>query len=341
MCAQLTREVKIAVWTRFDMHGLEVAPSLAGAEHRFEFRGRTVSFRLPKRPKVKDWQKKNASITCSSYRVRSTRKVPVRYSIHGIDALLRTRKKRSIRQDAFERVDVSLFSRRQRTSLDKICASQFQILTDAFDYWLEVLRWKSGLRMIGQYRVNRQRSAWGPYLADSDTGRLFYASTRLISVGRPATLSVRHWKLAEKALLALRNVPVWQQYLSEAEQKLQTGDSRGAVLDAAIAVETSVRQLIATAVLRVPNASAEGLLNALPISRILDKWTQLGFSSRRWREQDLQKDLKSLFEMRNAIMHRGKRVDPEADLLYRALSAANYFVGVGEEYMDRADSGRA
>jgi hypothetical protein len=136
-------------------------------------------------------------------------------------------------------------------------------------------------------------------------------------------------------LLAEQDIPVWQQYLAEAKQKVRAEDLRGVVLDTAIAVETLVRQLLSSAILRKSTSTAEALINTIPISRLLDKWYQLGFDSKQWREIDALKDLKSLFEIRNWVMHRGYKPGPDADRVYAGLSAAEAFIHVGEKWLQR------
>lgn len=335
MAALKSSRVKLAVWTRFEVHNLEVEPGLAARQHEFEFRGKRIIIRLPKRPKTKDWHSRHAPITCWAHRVRGGRRVPVRYSIHEVEALLDTGRHRLVRDDAFARVDVSLFPQGQRIALDKICEPHFEMLNDAFEHWLAVLRWTSGFHTLGAPTPDQRKSKWGAYLADAETRRRFYAPAHLFTVRRAPLLTRRHWTQAQKALLAEQDIPVWQQYLAEAKQKVRAEDLRGVVLDTAIAVETLVRQLLSSAILRKSTSTAETLINTIPIARLLDKWYQLGFDSKQWREIDALKDLKSLFEIRNWVMHRGYKPGTDADRVYAGLSAAEAFIHVGEKWLQR------
>lgn len=133
--------------------------------------------------------------------------MPLRYSIHEVEALLDTGRHRLVRDDAFARVDIALFPQGQRIVLDKICEPHFEMLNDAFEHWLAVLRWTSGLHTLGVPTPDQRKSKWGAYLADAETGRRFYAPAHLFTVRRAPLLIRRHWVQAQKALLAEQDIP--------------------------------------------------------------------------------------------------------------------------------------
>jgi hypothetical protein len=300
------KRVAVGVWKRFETYHFGIAPSLAGASHKFQYRGLEVEVRLPRKPKQRDWRNEESPITCSEYMERNSRRVPLIYSVHCVDTYLATRKIRRIREDAIGAVKVSLFTKRERERLDRMAYDCSQILEEAFQYWVDVLRWKSGIPTLCHYAYNRQRSAWGTYLIDGDDRKRFYAPPHVIRVVTTTPVSRRAWSATQRAIARNAIVPLWHTSLAEASQRLQLGDTRGFVIELAIASETVVRRLMLRFLSSPTNSAVQSMVNHVQISRILDDWYRLGFNSANWHRLKAEKALvRRVMELRNAIMHRG------------------------------------
>ncbi len=76
--------IKIAARKQYNTTNLEIASSLAGAFHSFEFNGQCARISLPKRPKQQNWKKSHTPINCWGYSQKGNRKNPLSYAINQI-----------------------------------------------------------------------------------------------------------------------------------------------------------------------------------------------------------------------------------------------------------------
>jgi hypothetical protein len=331
------QETSIGVWIRFDTYDLEIVPSLAGAIHRFDYGGSPVEIRLPKRPMRKDWKKDDAPITANGWRVRNGRDIPLSFGIHEVDAYLSTGLTRRIRVDAIGRVNVGLFSKRERKGLDRITKSGATVLEAAFQYWVDVLRWKSGNATLCQVRSQRQKTSRGAYLVDDMTKASIYRPAMNFVIPARKPITARDWRFTGQALSEKSAVPIWQLFIAEAGQKARLGDNRSAILDLAIASETLIRQLAILSSLKPrTNRAAEKLFSQAPISRVLDEWAGLGFGSADWQRLETErKAVKQVLDKRNAIMHRGEEPGFGPAGIGQFISHVKRFLNFGEQEMNR------
>ena len=143
--------VAVGLRKRIDTTFFEIVPSLAGAHHTFEFRGKRIEIQLPSRPRFKDWSAHDASIGCNSYSVRGKRQLPAKFIVRNIEAFISSGVSRSVRSDALGTVNHTLYSKRERASLDRQVQKLEALLEAAFNYWLDILRWKSANARLCQY----------------------------------------------------------------------------------------------------------------------------------------------------------------------------------------------
>ncbi len=282
-------KVDISGWTRFESFNFSIAPSLAGAEHKFL------------------WRDQTARITCSGWRERNGRKVPLYFQIHQIDVIVETKRTAQISTTALERVDASMFNKRDSERLDRLAAEAVVILETGFDYWISILRWKAGLPTICQFTNARQRRKWGIYLMDTKSEARFYSSVHIFDMGGVKAVDARLWRAVARAIGAGQSVPVWRQHYDEAYQKLGIGDVRGFVLDLAIAIETITRRLMSQVLKDGATPGLKRLLGSIALGRIIEDWTKIGFDSKDWNNSKQSRDeVKKVIELRNTIMHRGE-----------------------------------
>jgi hypothetical protein len=326
------KNVDVGVWKRYKSYDLEIAPSLAGACHTFEFDGYNVRLDLPGRPSPKNWNKHDSRITCWGYRIRNGRKIPRSFSVSDVDLRLDCNISRFIQADAIGIVDVSKFSSRESKSLNRVVDKYDSILDDAYLHWLAVVRWASGLRKIGHQLAKADLSQWTARLFDKQTDGQFYAAPYRIEVTREIALTKRHWNKIQDLLDRQVEVPIWQTYLAEATHQYELGDYRRVLLDLAISCETVVRKLTTGLLARPENVTYKKIVDRVNISSILGKWSKLGFDDKLW--LDLSGELKlvnRIFELRNAVIHRGEEPTITAHECYRLIMAASIFVKQSEK----------
>jgi hypothetical protein len=214
---------------------------------------------------------------------------------------------KGIREDALNVVNTARFTKKERQQLDRLLDKFESILEDAFEYWIDVLRWTSGIHTLCQFRYNRQKSAWGTYLLDLKGRRRFYTSAHRITVELRKPVTKRAWNLAQDDLSVNVAVPIWHLYVVEANQKLRLNDIRGFIIDLAIAIETVIRRVIRNFVTKNATVTFEKMIDMIQIGRIVDDWKKLGFKSSKWQALREEKAIvKQIIELRNGVMHRGE-----------------------------------
>lgn len=324
------KQVAVAVWTRYEAYDLNVAPSLAGAVHHFSMQGRPVTFQLPKRPHQSDWSRDDAPISCRSWfgdRAGNGRIRPHHFCIREIECLLDTGKKRLVPERSIGVVRSEYFSSIERKQLLRLTDTHSDIMNNAFLYWVDVLRWKSGISTICQPQVNREPNLTKHYLVDAYTGKRFFSDVTVINVMLERVVSRRHWKEAQKVLDLGQSVPLWHICIAEAGQQLQLGDQRRFILDLAIASETAMRHLTSKFIKEPINFEFQEIVNNVPSSRIFDKFGKLGFNSLRWKslKGDIN-NIKKVMTYRNHIMHRGWREEVPGKECRELLNSVNKFI---------------
>lgn len=324
------KQVAVAVWARYDVYDLNVAPSLAGAAHHFSMQGYPVTFQLPKRPRQRDWHRHHAPISCHSWvgdRAGSGRIRPRYFCIREIECLLDTGKTRLVPERAIGVVRPNYFSSMEQKRLFQLTENYSNIINKAFVYWVDVLRWKSGISTICRPEVVSYPYPANHYLVDACTGERFFSGITVLHATRERVVSKRHWKEAQKVLDLGQAVPLWHICIAEAGQQLQLGDQRRFILDLAIASETAMRHLTSKFIKEPINFEFQELVNSVSSSRIFDKFWKLGFNSLRWKslKGDIN-NIKKVMTYRNHIMHRGWREEVPYKECRELLNSVDKFI---------------
>ena len=212
-----------------------------------------------------------------------------------------------IKEKSLERVNTSLFSKKERESLDIITQKYTNIADSAFEYWINILRWKSGIYDLCQTKQNRQKSRWGTYLFDLDTGKNFFTPGGWMLAERKEIITKKVWVLTQKALLEKVDVPIWHLYIAVVYQKLDLDDIRGFIIDLAIVIETIIRRVVRKFVAKEAPVTFEKMVDMIQTGRIVDDWQRLGFTNAKWKALRNEKAIvKRVIELRNGVMHRGE-----------------------------------
>ncbi len=330
------KSVPVGIWKRFETYGLQIVPSLAGMVHEFDHHGCRVKIQLPGRPRQSDWDKESSKIRCLHYRQRNGKKYPASYLVNSVDMTIETGKFQKIPQNAIGSVNHSLFNSPQLKSLDNFTERYEVIVDSAFERWLDVLRWKTGIHTICPYHENRQKSLWGPYLFDVSSNQNFYRPPFRITVTLLKSVSKKNWSQVQGALVDNIDVPIWHIYMSEAHQKREIKDIRGFILNLAISIETMVRSLVNTYIVESAAPTFKNAVGRINISVMLDKWSKINSKNKRWK--DLKKEIalvKRVFKERNDIVHRGVRPILTEKEVNEIAQAVLVFLNTGEKQVHK------
>lgn len=324
--------VSINIWKRFQTYHLEIAPSLASATHDFLYHNFPIQITLPSRPGQKNWRNEDSPITCHGYKQRSSKKIPIAYEVHQIDAKIETGKQRKIKTEALGVVNCSLFSPRETKSLDKFTYKYEALLDSAFEHWINVMRWCTGKQTLCQLSHIRQDTHWGTYLIDSQSSKRFYCPPHSFVVQLTQPVKKTEWSMAQRMLTAGKDVPIWQIYHAEAYERLSIGDVRGYIISLAISLETIIRHITRNFLKEPINEKYRSLVNTIPISRIIHEWYKLGFDSATWKNlKEERKEIIKIFELRNGIMHRGENPNISKSKRIKMGNAVKVFLAQGEK----------
>jgi len=257
--------------------------------------------------------------------------VPLAYDVHQIDVFVALSGAARVPKKSLGTVKNDLFQKRERKRFDKLVQRADAVAEKALEYWLRLLRWRTGNWMIGQRQVSGLESGWATYLADAASEMRFYSGPVDFSVGGRRPISKRVWNSAQESLSAQAEPPVWYQFLFDGEPRLGVDDLHGSVLSLAIACESLLRALFSKHVGAPRDAEFLRLINLVPVMRLLERWRQLGFRSKAWERSMDRKAIKSLFECRNRIMHRGSTQELTRAECERYARAARPFVLHGDQ----------
>jgi len=331
------KTVSVGIWKRFQTYDLQIAPSLTGMAHEFDHHGCRVKIKLPGKPRQSDWRNDSSEIQCFQYRQRNGRKYPLSYLVNSVDLKIETGETRNIPKNSIGTVDHRLFGSRQIKSLDNFTKRYETIVDSAFERWLDVLRWKTGIHTICPYQENLQKSHGRAYLIDLSTNRYFYRPPYRLTVTMLATVSRKDWRLVQVFLEDNIDVPIWHLYISEANQKRDAEDIRGFILNIAISIETMVKTLINTYIVESASPAFESAVGRINIGPILDKWVKINHNNKRW--QSLKEEVglvKLAIKERNGIMHRGARASISINKAKEIANAVSIFIEAGEDQIRKS-----
>jgi hypothetical protein len=297
-------DVPVNVFLRFSLERFCITPDLISAKHEFVFEGRPVTLSLPGLDKdtVPPEQRR---IECHKW--KSVGNIPLEYNVNSLDIEMELgdtirvpEPVRHLHPNQFE-----LFKPHEQKNLDQTVAEAGTIVRRAFEYWLRMLRWKSGIGYIGEPSIRYAGAhEGGAVLRDRLSGHRMWLQPHVIrAVGsRPVTTS--QWDATQVALTACKLPPVWFEFLFDSEMRINNNDLVGAVLSLAIALEVNVRTIfshdlrtadIEPVMLEIfDQTNLRALLNRIKKMRRWDK---------EWEKATDLSEINSLMNYRDRVMH--------------------------------------
>ncbi len=292
-------------WQRFPIRGLSVVPSIVGATHRFAVRRCAVEIRLPplpaNKPKAAAAWWGNDEIFCSAYRHNR----PTCFEVFSVDVAVRLNRSVRVLLDSSGGVRRDLRGE-QYERLNRLASVADGLAREAIERWLAVLRWQSGKYWIALSDAPAAPTATSTRLVDGSTGERFFSSPIVVHGSVSSPMPRRVWTATGQALAKDVRPPLWFDFLFDGQRRLRVDDRRGGIICLAVACEMILRALIARHSSEPPNPTYVSLMNQVPVSRILNDWKHLGFWGPRWQRETDLRALRRLFELRNALMHRGQ-----------------------------------
>ena len=203
------------------------------------------------------------------------------------------------------------------------------IVTQAFEYWCRVARWKSGHWHIGLPVAEHDAHPGFRHIAAVDPHVHICAFNDTVNVYRWPAVSLESWNNIQKAVDAEAMPPIWIDFFFSAKRKAFSGELIESLVDCAIAAETFVRNNLVDSLGAVADQEPEirRLIERWHISDVLGKFKKIKALKRASLSKTELGQLQNTFKLRNLILHRGKR-DITFDEVDQSLKVVSRLIGV-------------
>ena len=200
-------------------------------------------------------------------------------------------------------INHGLFTEDERRVMDKKSDEVYFKSQRALNYWIRIVRWKTGSHLMDRLHGIPPRETDGGALINSSTRTGFYVplAARTVTLGPRYVIKSDSWEEIQSALERGDEPPIWHEYLASGHREMIAGDSVTATLNLAIAAESLIRTYIER---KMPSGISKGLKDTahrINISNLLNKWNSFGLPD--FSEVNI---LRNIFEVRNKLMHSGK-----------------------------------
>lgn len=291
--------IRLRLHEQIDCEELSIDAELAGSVIDFNIDSFSVSIKLPEAPPEKS--RANADIVVTRYRTAPY--TPLELSVKRLNVYVS-------QNEAFQLIPSQLlllapavaksqFPKECR-ELDEIAHNFNAIGRKAYDLWLRMLRWKTADWRIG--RGSMQQDSGGVALMTENGNNPIWRSTARIIRPDSTTVTSSQWIEVSRCLNEHVSVPLPVDLYFDARKFEHAGDTRRATLDAAIAIESYIRDLLSTALPAEIGPEVRAALDEVNIRKVFSKiLPELG----RPLDENQKKGLNKIFDLRNTLAHTG------------------------------------
>jgi hypothetical protein len=312
-----TVSVKARYEEWFRVTHLGMPPTLAGAEHPFTFENAAVTIKLPETPAEGEVPSEYSKAYISIRRTNEIIQVEIHAVLVSIDALSIDL---PVAAAEYPKINSTLYNADQARELDGR-SNPWHLARRILDYWLRVVRWRTGYALIDLAASLHDATLLGGRLINCTTGNAFYSPRigRTVVVPPTRRLTFDEWAAIGGDLVKNAFPPVWHEYLMSGRRRIEVGDLTAAVIDLAVAIEVAVRLQVDS---KLPPATPRGICEAVArmnMTEVFRRWDDLDMPAKN--SIPLFADIISLVDVRNAIMHRGSDPRITRDFCLRASAA--------------------
>jgi hypothetical protein len=308
----------------FRLAHLSMEPGLAGAEHIFPFEDRELTVRLPSLP-IGDRFDEDATAFISVRRTATNE--PRQVEIFAVLVVISGLEFRISRAAAsLPHIDTSLYTDEQQKELDTRSDKLWLLARRAIDYWLRVVRYHTGFARIGLDTYPGDTTLKGGQLINCERHTQFYTPLiqRTIVARGSHRLTPDKWKKIESSLKDAVSPPIWHEYLMSGRQRIEVGDLKAAVIDLATCSELAIRRQINTKLPADTPAGVREIVSRTNMTDIFRRWEGLGLPDKT--SIPNFPTVRTLFDVRNAIAHRGEDDRVNVEFCKQASTAVQSLV---------------
>lgn len=297
---------QVKSWNRFVSRNLAISCDIIGKKHCFKYDDAIVSIHLPGSSDVNRGEGYDQMITIGT-RKADTDKI-LTYKIEKIDVEVELKKDILLNKEVLNKNAnaFELIIEEEQTKLDEVAERHKEIAERAYRYWLSILRWVVDDYRIGRAAVLDHNSGWGTHLKTTDTNHTVWLQSTIILVSRYETITTDHWQEAQQKLNRLEDTPVYISLKHDAEEYFYRGEYRRSLIDMAVSCETFLRS---TVLRKLPNNLQTDFVTMIEeanIHQYINKFFKnlIREEDRAWYKK-IKKDIESLFDKRNKVVHMG------------------------------------
>jgi hypothetical protein len=319
-------DVPTNVYRRFSLERFCITPELISARHEFIFEDRPVTVQLPALHK-EELPFDQRRIDC--YKWKSVGHIPLEYQVNNLDVEIELedsirvpKKVLQLHPNQFDAFDSC-----EQQRLNKIVGEMGSVASRAFEHWLRVLRWKSGVGHIGEPSVRYAAAdGGGAVLRERATGHRFWLQGHTITGYGRRAVTLAEWDSTRTALNAKRVPPVWFDFLFDGEMRINNNDLVGAVLSLAIALEVNIRTVFSGELQKgtVEPAVLE-IFDQANLRALLNRIKKLRYWNKDWDAVTDLSTFNSLMNYRDRAMHSAETKHLDALDLRKMYAAARKF----------------
>jgi hypothetical protein len=306
--------VELESWSKFDTPNLEIPPGLLGQSHVFTFEDSEIVIMLPTAESLPKYDRPGGwvagkRLSLNTWNLKAGTFLWV--IVHDANVVVSIPNRPSIPEAARTTpITHEFFSEEQAKHLDSLATQYSDLAYRAFDLWIRTLRWKADDYLIGTPDLSGLRATGArTEIREKDTLNRFWASGLHITVfaGKPVTVEV--WNKVSEVLNAGESPPIFYDLLYSAMARLERGDLRRTIIDAAAAAETFMREAVQAGLSAGLDASLEEYSEDTTIRPVINKFFQKCLDAEQedtYKKTIKKSNLHKLFDDRNDIMHKGQ-----------------------------------
>jgi hypothetical protein len=321
--------VKARYEERIRIKHLSMEPALQGATSQFSFHNHPIEIKLPQLPPNGKGGTDYRYLEAEADEWKAATGEILNVHIYTVSlAILALEFDLPIAAADHRHINDSLYSEAERGALDEKSDQLYFLARRAIDYWLRVVRWKTGLGLIDTDTSPDSESLHGGRLFNDSHGGAFYSPRVQRTVVAPERhrLTPANWSEIALALSAGATPPIWNEYQMSAHRRIEHGDLVAATIDLAIAAESVIRRAVdAQLPADTPNWTRNTVAR-INMSTLIDKWPDYGLpavSQLQWFST-----VKRLIQVRNRIMHRWDDSRIQAEFCRDAARAVDELIAV-------------
>jgi hypothetical protein len=328
-------ELELVSKSRLGTPNLEIAPALLGQSHVFTFKRHEIAIRLPTAKSLPEYDSPGGWVAGERLSLSSWDLKAGSFDwviVHDADVVVSIPGRTSIPEEARTTpITHDFFSEEQKKHLGKLATDYGDLAYRAYDLWVRTLRWKADDYRIGTPELSGVRTTGSrTEIREKDTLNRFWASGLHLTVfaGKPVTVEV--WNKVSEALNAGESPPIFYDLLYSAMARLERGDLRLTIIDAAVAAETFMRTAVQAGLSAGLDASLEGYSKNTPIRQVVTRFFPkcVDMEQVDTYKKTIKSNLHKLFDDRNCIMHQGQREGLTESYCHTIISSVRKLVAL-------------